>query len=115
MLNEDLKPCCSSHPAISDPRARPNPTLGPIETAPFYAVPLSPRDLGTKSGLVTDNDGRVLDEQDRPIAGLYGAGNSTSTVMGTRYAGAGATIGPAMVFGFLCGEAIAKDAGITIP
>jgi 3-oxosteroid 1-dehydrogenase len=97
----------------SDPRAKPNPTLGPIETPPFYAVPLSPSDLGTKSGLVTDNDGRVLDEDDRPIPGLYGAGNSTSTVMGTRYAGAGATIGPAMVFGFLCGEAIAKDAAGT--
>ena len=27
--------------------------------------------------------------------------------MGTRYGGAGATIGPAMVWGFLCGEAIA--------
>ena len=37
--------------------ATPNPTLGPIETPPFYAVPLSPSDLGTKSGLVTDNDG----------------------------------------------------------
>ena len=97
----------------SDPRAKPNPTLGPIETPPFYAVPLSPSDLGTKSGLVTDNDGRVLDEDDRPIPGLYGAGNSTSTVMGTRYGGAGATIGPAMVFGFLCGEAIATDAAGT--
>jgi len=94
----------------SDPRARPNPTLGPIEKAPFYAVPVSPSDLGTKAGLITDNDGRVLDEHDQPIPGLYGAGNSTSTVMGTRYAGAGATIGPAMVFGFLCGEAIARDA-----
>ena len=94
----------------SDPRATPNPTLGPIEKAPFYAVPLTPSDLGTKAGLITDNDGRVLDENDRPIPGLYGAGNSTSTVMGTRYGGAGATIGPAMVFGFLCGEAIARDA-----
>jgi 3-oxosteroid 1-dehydrogenase len=97
----------------SDPRAKPNPSLGPIETAPFYAVPLYPSDLGTKSGLVTDVRGRVLDDKDAAIPGLYAAGNSASTVMGTRYAGAGATIGPAMVFGFLCGEAIAEDAGIT--
>jgi hypothetical protein len=34
--------------------------------------------------------------------------------MGTRYAGAGATIAPAMVFGFLSGEAIAEDAGIEV-
>ncbi len=98
----------------SDPRAKPNPTLGPIEKAPFYAVPVTPSDLGTKAGLMTDNDGRVLDTQDRPIPGLYGAGNSVSTVMGTRYAGAGATIGPAMVWGFLCGEAIATDAGLPV-
>ena len=34
--------------------------------------------------------------------------------MGTRYAGAGATIAPALVFGFLSGEAIARDAGIEV-
>jgi len=98
----------------SDPRAKPNPTLGPIETAPFYAIPVTPSDLGTKAGLVTDLGGRVLDEDGHPIPGLYAAGNSASTVMGTRYAGAGATIAPAMVFGFLAGEAIATDANIEV-
>jgi 3-oxosteroid 1-dehydrogenase len=98
----------------SDPRAKPNPTLGPIETAPFYAIPVTPSDLGTKAGLMTDLGGRVLDDDSEPIPGLYAAGNSASTVMGTRYAGAGATIAPAMVFGFLAGEAIARDAGIDV-
>ena len=98
----------------SDPRAKPNPTLGPIETAPFYAIPITPSDLGTKAGLVTDLGGRVLDDAGAPIPGLYAAGNSSSTVMGTRYAGAGATIAPALVFGFLSGEAIARDAGIEV-
>ena len=98
----------------SDPRAKPNPTLGPIEKAPFYAIPVTPSDLGTKAGLVTDTGGRVLDDDGNPIPGLYAAGNSASTVMGTRYAGAGATIAPAMVFGFLAGEAIAQDAGIDV-
>ena len=93
----------------SDPRATPNPTLGAIETPPFYAVPMVPSDLGTKSGLITDTQARVLDEQGQPIPGLYAAGNSASTVMGTRYAGAGATIGPAMVFGFLSAETIDAD------
>jgi 3-oxosteroid 1-dehydrogenase len=94
----------------SDPRATPNPSLGALTQPPFYAVPISPSDLGTKAGLVTDLGGRVLDESGNAIPGLYAAGNSTSTVMGTRYAGAGATIAPAMVFGFLAGEAIAADA-----
>jgi 3-oxosteroid 1-dehydrogenase len=98
----------------SDPRAKPNPTLGPIEKAPFYAIPVTPSDLGTKAGLVTDIGGRVLDDDGNPIPGLYAAGNSASTVMGTRYAGAGATIAPALVFGFLSGEAMAADAGIDV-
>jgi 3-oxosteroid 1-dehydrogenase len=98
----------------SDPRAKPNSTLGPIETGPFYAIPVTPSDLGTKAGLVTDIGGRVLDDDGTAIPGLYAAGNSASTVMGTRYAGAGATIAPAMVFGFLAGESIAADAGIEV-
>ena len=45
----------------SDARVKPNPSLGPIETPPFYAVEVYPSDLGTKAGLVTDAGGRVLD------------------------------------------------------
>jgi len=114
-VDEDFQRGASANDRYySDPRAKPNPTLGAIERAPFYAIPVTPSDLGTKAGLVTDLGGRVLDEADRPIAGLYAAGNSASTVMGTRYAGAGATIAPAMVFGFLAGEAIAHDTGVTV-
>ena len=32
----------------------PNPNLGPIATAPFYALRLYPSDIGTSAGLVTD-------------------------------------------------------------
>lgn len=115
-VDEDFRRGASANDRYySDPRAKPNPTLGPIETPPFYAIPVTPSDLGTKAGLVTDLGGRVLDKKGKPIPGLYGAGNSTSTVMGTRYAGAGATIAPAMVFGFLAGEAMAADAGKDVP
>ncbi|MQA61517.1 MAG: 3-oxosteroid 1-dehydrogenase [Actinophytocola sp.] len=84
-----------------DPRNRPNPSLAPLEVAPFYAVKLVPGDLGTKGGLVTDARGRVLREDGTEIAGLYAAGNASAPVMGHTYAGPGATIGPAMVFGYL--------------
>jgi 3-oxosteroid 1-dehydrogenase len=114
-VDEDFRRGASANDRYySDPRAKPNPTLGPIEKAPFYAIPVTPSDLGTKAGLVTDLGGRVLDDAGTPIPGLYAAGNSSSTVMGTRYAGAGATISPAVVFGFLSGEAIAEDAGIDV-
>src|SRR5581483_2861517 len=94
----------------SDARVKPNPSLGPVETAPFSAVEVFPGDLGTKSGLVTDEGGRVLDGAGAPIAGLYAAGNSTSTVMGRAYPGAGGTIAPAMTFGYLAAESIKADA-----
>jgi 3-oxosteroid 1-dehydrogenase len=90
-----------------DPRVKPNCSLGPVETGPFYAVRIYPGDLGTKGGLRTDDRSRVLRPDGRPIEGLYAAGNSTASVMGRTYPGAGGTIGPAMTFGLLAAEAAA--------
>jgi 3-oxosteroid 1-dehydrogenase len=84
-----------------DPRNRPNPCLGALERAPFYAVRIVPGDLGTKGGLRTDERARVLRADGTAIAGLYAAGNTSAAVMGHSYAGAGATIGPAMTFGYI--------------
>ena len=97
-----------------DPRVKPNCSLGPIETGPFYAVRIYPGDLGTKGGLLTDDHGRVLKEDGQPIRGLYAAGNSTASVMGRSYPGAGGTIGPALMFGFLAAEAAADLEGIDV-
>jgi len=93
-----------------DERVSPNPCLLPIAKAPFYAIPVFPGDLGTKGGLRTDTHARVLDEGGRVIAGLYAAGNTTASIMGRSYPGAGGTVGPALCFGFLGAEAAAKDA-----
>jgi 3-oxosteroid 1-dehydrogenase len=84
-----------------DPRNRPNPCLGPVDRAPFYAIRIVPGDLGTKGGLRTDTRARVLRPDGTVIAGLYAAGNAAAAVMGHTYAGPGATLGPAMVFGHL--------------
>jgi 3-oxosteroid 1-dehydrogenase len=84
-----------------DPRNRPNPNLAPLRRAPFYAVKVVPGDLGTKGGLRTDIAARVLREDGSVIEGLYAAGNASAPVMGRTYAGPGATLGPAMVFGYL--------------
>jgi 3-oxosteroid 1-dehydrogenase len=84
-----------------DPRCRPNPNLAPLARPPFYAVKIVPSDLGTKGGLRADERARVLREEGTPIAGLYAAGNASASVMGHSYAGAGATIGPAMTFGYI--------------
>lgn len=79
----------------------PNPTLAPIQRPPFYGMLIWPGDLGTKGGLKTDHRGRVLDTGDNIIEGLYATGNTTGSVMGNSYPGAGSTLGPSMTFGYI--------------
>lgn len=83
-------------------------TLGPVAGGPYYAVELKSGGLGTKGGPQTDGEARVLDLAGAPIEGLYAAGNVMASVMGMTYGGAGGTLGPAMVFGFLAGRHAAR-------
>jgi len=87
-----------------DPRVRPNPNLRPLSEAPYYAIEVWPGDLGTKGGLVTDARARVLRADGTVIGGLYATGNCAASVMGRSYPGAGATLGPAMVFGYVAAQ-----------
>ncbi|ANE79792.1 FAD-binding protein [Mycobacterium adipatum] len=82
-------------------------TLGPLDTAPFYAVPVAVGAMGTKGGPRTDRDGRVLHVSGRVIPGLFAAGNAMAGVTGKAYGGAGGTLGPAMTFGYRSGYAAA--------
>jgi 3-oxosteroid 1-dehydrogenase len=84
-----------------DPTVTPNNCLGAIEEGPFYAVELHPGDVGTCGGLLTDEHARVLRTDGSPIPGLYATGNSTASVFGRTYPGAGASIAGSFVFGFL--------------
>jgi 3-oxosteroid 1-dehydrogenase len=90
-----------------DPTVKPNPCLAPLERGPYYAVTMVPGDLGTKGGLRTDVHARVLREDGAVIGGLYAAGNASAPVMGHTYAGPGATIGPAITFGYLAARHVA--------
>ena len=65
-----------------DPANKPNPNLGVISRAPFYAIAMWPGDLGTKGGLVVDEHARVLRPDGSVIEGLYAAGNTSAPVMG---------------------------------
>ncbi|WP_435591253.1 3-oxosteroid 1-dehydrogenase [Nocardia sp. bgisy118] len=84
-----------------DPTVKPNPCLAGLVQGPFYAAKMVPGDLGTKGGLVADSAGRVLREDGSTVEGLYASGNCSTPVMGHTYAGPGATIGPAIAFGYL--------------
>lgn len=87
-----------------DPSAGLNPNLAPLAKAPYYALRLDPGDIGTSGGLVTDANGAVIDTHGQAVAGLYAVGNTSASVMGRSYPGAGATIAPAMTFGLLAAE-----------
>lgn len=84
-----------------DTSVQPNPCLGPIDKPPYYALALYPGDVGTSGGLICDEHSRVLDGEGNAIPGLYASGNSTASVMGRTYPGAGASIGASMVFAYI--------------
>lgn len=86
---------------LGDPGYRPNAAVGPLDRAPYYATRVLPADVGTCGGVITNEYAQVLDEQDRVIEGLYATGNTTATVMGRTYPGAGASIASSMVFGYV--------------
>ena len=88
----------------------PNPNLYPLGDPPYYAFRIVLGDLGTSGGLLTDEYARVLRPDGSVVPGLYAVGNTSAAVMGRSYAGAGATIGPAMTFGFVAAKHAAKQA-----
>ncbi|MCV7352564.1 FAD-binding protein [Mycobacterium parmense] len=87
----------------------PNPNLYPLGDPPYYAFRIVLGDLGTSGGLSVDEHARVLRADGSAVRGLYAVGNTSAPVMGRSYAGAGATIGPAMTFGFVAAKHIAQQ------
>jgi 3-oxosteroid 1-dehydrogenase len=92
-----------------DQNIGPNPCLAPLQKPPFYGIEAYAGDLGTKGGLCTDERARVLRESGEVIPGLYAVGNCSAALMGPTYAGAGATLGPAMTFGYLAARDATPD------
>lgn len=87
-----------------DQTVKPNPCLGPLAKAPFYAFAIKPGDIGTKGGVDVDVNAQALDTKGKSVPGLYAIGNTSSSVMGHTYPGAGSTIGPAMTFGYVAAK-----------
>ncbi len=98
-----------------DPTHRPNPSLGPIQTAPFYAMALVPTPLGTSLGLRTDADARVLDATGAPVAGLYACGNDAASMSASEYPGAGCQVGAGLTFGYVAARHAARPAAPATP
>ncbi|MCH9692231.1 MAG: FAD-dependent oxidoreductase [Gammaproteobacteria bacterium] len=97
-----------------DKNQQPNPCLGALHQAPFYGVPIFPGDLGTKGGLLTNTNAQVLHKNGEVLNGLYAIGNCAASVMGSRYPGAGATLGTAMTFGYVAANHLARNISIKL-
>jgi 3-oxosteroid 1-dehydrogenase len=93
-----------------DETITPNPCLAPLAKPPFYAMRIQPGDFGTRGGMVTNSKAQVLKEDGSAIDGLYAIGNCSAAILPT-YPGPGATLGPAMTFGYLAAKDICNHQG----
>ncbi|MEU4654901.1 FAD-dependent oxidoreductase [Streptomyces sp. NPDC023723] len=88
-----------NYPATEVP-GFPHQLLLPIDAPPYYAATIVPSDIGTKGGLRTDENARVLREDGAAIPGLYAAGNTAAAMSGRVYPGAGTPIGSSLAFAY---------------
>ena len=98
-----------------DPRHAPNVNLGPITTAPFYAIAVLPTPLGTALGLRTNPSAQVLDADGAAIPGLYACGNDANSVMAAEYPGAGCQVGAGLTFGYIAARHAADASAADTP
>nr|AMK59266.1 putative flavoprotein [uncultured bacterium UPO47] len=91
------------------PSDYPNPTMHPLAPqGPYFAAFLVAGAIDSKGGPQIDANARVLSAGGAPVGGLYGAGNCIASPTGGAYWGGGSTIGPAVVFGQIAGNAAAR-------
>jgi len=75
----------------------------PLESAPFYAYPVTCGITFTFGGLRADVDGRVLGESGEPIPGLFVCGEALGGLFSGNYPG-GSGLAAGMVFGRRAGQ-----------
>jgi fumarate reductase flavoprotein subunit len=85
--------------------------LKPIRQGPFYASSLTAKLLVIASGLNVNDQMQVLDEEDKPIDGLYAVGNVMGNFFANDYpiCAPGLSHGRCLTLGALIGTSVATD------
>lgn len=86
---------------------RPESDLIPLDEPPFYGVRVWPGGPNTQGGAKRDAAGQILNVDDIPIPGLYGAGEFGS-MFGMLYPGGGGNISECFAFGRISGRNAAR-------
>jgi 3-oxosteroid 1-dehydrogenase len=89
-----------------DPLRKPNANLGPLSKGPFYAVALHRMAGGgiASAGILADEHCRAMGWDDKPIDGLYVAGNSVARMDNGALMQSGITNARGMTHGYLAGR-----------
>jgi 3-oxosteroid 1-dehydrogenase len=87
-----------------------NQTMFPLqESGPYHCILMGAGTLETKGGPRIDTQARVLRADGTPVGHLYGAGNCVANPTAKAYWSGGATLGTAMVYGYIAGEGAARE------
>jgi predicted oxidoreductase len=101
--------------AVKEEPGRTNVTMWPITaTGPYYAALVTGGTLDTKGGPKTSPDGQVLNNEDKPIPGLYGVGNCVASASGRAYWAGGGTLGPIIAFAYRAARAANAESVKTV-
>jgi 3-oxosteroid 1-dehydrogenase len=86
-------------------------TMHPFDPrGPYHCMLVVAGALDTKGGPKINTQAQVLDGNDQPIPGLYGAGNCVASAAGPHgYWGPGCTVGNALTFGWIAGTNAAAE------
>ncbi len=90
--------------ALSPPRSTKSGNPRPVETAPFFAIPICPGITNTMGGIAIDGHGRVRHRDGSVIGGLYAAGGCTGGLEGGGALGYVGGLIKACVFGLRAAE-----------